>query len=127
LIDLSAGEQLQEKGDWVGARIHPVQRGDRKAAEHRGIPCWHPPICSQRVVLGEPHVQVRVQPIGFANEDYRADKLLPEHNRDTAYQQGKNEGLRCEFVIALAFFGGGRISPSREHARAPYPAKPIER
>jgi hypothetical protein len=75
----------------------------------------------------ETGIQIRVEAIGLADEDCRADKLLPKHSGHAAYQQGKNEGLRCEFVIALAFFGGGRISPSREHARAPYPAKPIER
>jgi hypothetical protein len=38
------------------------------------------------------HIQVRVQPIGFADEDCRTDKLLPEDARDAAHQQGKNDG-----------------------------------
>ena len=71
-----------------------MQRGDREACEHRRVPRRKASVCPQRVVLGEPHVQIGVEPIGLADEYGGTHELLPENERDSAYQQGYGEGLQ---------------------------------
>jgi hypothetical protein len=54
----------------------------------------------QRIVFEEPHIQIGIQPIGFADKHRRTDKLLPEYDRNAAHQHGKDNGL----VGVYAFF-----------------------
>jgi hypothetical protein len=69
-----------------------MQRGNRKSAEHHRIPSGDPSICSQRVILGEAHVQVGIQPIGLADKYRGTDKLLPEYEHHAAHQHAKDDG-----------------------------------
>jgi hypothetical protein len=55
--------------------------------------------------------QIRVQPIRLADEDRRTDNLLPEHDRYAAYENGKDDDSRGEFVIGRAFLSCRRARP----------------